>query len=91
VEEWRGEVIYEIAAQISKLDQKPLTNSEKYVIIAGRPLKGKRKRPRMRRTGITNRSSEKLGPPPGEKLGGSAGKHMNNCISNCDARVITHR
>ena len=43
VEEWRGEVIDEIAEQISKLDQKPLTNSEKYVIIAGRPLKGEAK------------------------------------------------
>jgi hypothetical protein len=43
VEEWRGEAINEIAEQISKLDQKPLTNSEKYVIIAGRPLKGEAK------------------------------------------------
>ena len=51
--EWRGEVIDEIAEQISKLDQKPLTNSEKYVIIAGRSAKGKRKRPGARRTGIT--------------------------------------
>lgn len=40
VEEWRGEGIDEIAKQISKLDQNPLTNSEKYVIIAGRPLNG---------------------------------------------------
>jgi hypothetical protein len=77
--EWRGEAVDEIAEQISKLDQKPLTNSEKYVIIAGRSAKGKRKRPGARRTGITNRS-ESFGPPPGEKLGGSAGKHMNNCI-----------
>lgn len=42
-EEWRGEVIDEIAEQISKLDQDPLTNSEKYVIIAGRPLSGEAK------------------------------------------------
>lgn len=54
--EWRGEAVDEIAEQISKLDQKPLTNSEKYVIIAGRSAKGKQKRPGARRTGITHRS-----------------------------------